>query len=82
VSKTCRFSAGLTYVTALVLGLLSLSALAQDQSAAGSPEDRKVGFREAEGFGGLATPRGQLAEDDILRDPVFRFPGIDKFFQP
>lgn len=82
MTETRRLSAGLTNVVAIVLGLLSLSALAQDQSATGSPEDRKVGFREAEGLGGLATPRSQLAEDDVLRDPLFRFPSIDKTFGP
>ncbi len=82
MTETGRFSARPTSVVAIVLGLLNTSALAQDQLATVSPEDRRVGFREAAGFGGLATPRGQLDEDDILRDPVFRFPSIDKAFEP
>ena len=44
MTESRRLNVGLTCVTAIALGLSTLSALAQEQSSTGSPADRKVGY--------------------------------------
>ena len=55
---------------------------AQDDTS-GADDNRRIGVHTADsGFSGPASTQSQLEEDDILRDPVFRFPAADEFFGP
>ena len=49
-------------------------------AAAATP--RKIGYRTSDlGFSGPASVPSQLDEDDILKDPVYRYPKIDAAFE-
>lgn len=76
----------------VVLGILivPMSVAAQDADSAPGSGDatatdvpRRIGYRTSDaGFSGPASVQSQLDEDDILKDPVFRFPKIDEAFEP
>ena len=71
----------------LILPLTGIVSLghADEASDNGSPyvEKYKVGYAETKpAFGGPTSPQGQLEEADRIKDPAFRFPAIDAFFQP
>jgi len=68
--------------------LLCASVVAENGDAK-SPQDassdvpRQVGYRTSDaGFSGPSSVQSQLDEDDILKNPVLRFPNIDRSFQP
>ncbi len=42
----------------------------------------RVGYQGKPIFGGPNSPEGQLEDDDRLREPAFRFPGIYNAFEP
>jgi porin len=44
--------------------------------------DQKSGYTDDEDFGGPGSVEGQLEEDDRVKDPVFRFPAIDRMLEP
>lgn len=66
--------------------LCSTSALSQESDPAEASDDgasRKVGYHTSDrGFSGPTSVQSQIDEDDVLKDPVFRFPGIDESLKP
>lgn len=68
----------------LAPALLLLSTLADAQETASADDPgvpHKVGYKTSDkGFSGPTSVQSQLDEDDILKDPVFRFPQIDDAF--
>lgn len=57
---------------------LAISSHAEDSQRKGT----KSGYEHEPGFAGPGSSAAQLAEDDEVKDPVFRFPGIDSSLQP
>jgi porin len=58
---------------------------AEEQSGVEESESvpHKSGYRAKDsGFNGPSSVRAQLEEDDVLKDPVFRFPRIDQALKP
>jgi len=44
---------------------------------------RHIGYRNRSlGFGGPNTPQQQLDDDDVIREPIYRFARADEFFKP
>ncbi len=72
-------------LTATVLFAIPLALPAQDVDSEAVKETevaRKAGYHTSDGgFSGPASVPSQLDQDDILKDPVYRFPGIDAAFE-
>ena len=44
---------------------------------------RRIGYRTGDlGFSGPSSVQSQIDDDDIVRDPIYRFPRADQFFEP
>ena len=70
-----------THKSLIILALLaaSTSVLAQDEVG----DEYKSGLAtERPIFGGPTSPEGQIERNDRVKDPAFRFPGIDQGLQP
>lgn len=83
-----RFSSLIWLLLPLSSALTTLSTLAQEQGE--QMEERTVNSgqykaglaTERPRFGGPTSPEGQIEEADRVKEPAFRFPAIDGFFQP
>jgi porin len=81
----------LTRLKLAVIGLLTLPLVlpAQEIDPPSDPDEveetgvpRKAGYHTSDGgFSGPPSVPSQLDEDDILKDPVYRFPGMDAAFE-
>ncbi|MDJ0835477.1 MAG: carbohydrate porin [Acidobacteriota bacterium] len=45
-------------------------------------KQHKAGYTDKPNFGGPNTPEAQIQEDDEVKQPTFRFPGVDRSLEP
>jgi len=79
-------------LAAIITLLIAIPALSQEGGTTGSAESEDVemvdiphhiGYRNRSlGFGGPNTPQQQLDDDDVVREPIYRFARADEFFKP
>jgi len=82
---------GVSLATIIIL-LIAIPALSQEGDTTDSAESEDVemvdiphhiGYRNRSlGFGGPNTPQQQLDDDDVIREPIYRFARADEFFKP
>ena len=66
---------------ALLVLVLARPVPAQDSAADQGPKT-KSGYEDVPQFGGPSSTGAQLEENDEVREPLLRFPGIDKALKP
>jgi hypothetical protein len=67
----------------IIISLIAIPVLSQEEDTSGSAESEdvemiaiphRVGYRNRGlGFGGPNTPQQQLDDDDVIREPIYRF---------
>lgn len=80
------------HLVAVSFLLIAMPVASQENNGAGSTESEEVemvgiphyiGYRNRGlGFGGPNTPQQQLDDDDVIREPIYRFARADEFFKP
>jgi porin len=81
VATLKRNTALLLTAAALLVLVLARPVPAQDAAADQSPKT-KSGYEDVPQFGGPSSTGAQLEENDEVREPLLRFPGIDKALKP
>ncbi len=76
----------------IIISLIAIPVLSQEEDTNSSAESEdvemiaiphRVGYRNRGlGFGGPNTPQQQLDDDDVIREPIYRFARADEFFKP
>jgi len=71
----------------LITLLFALPSVSQENDSSGKTGEaytsRKIGYHTSDqGFSGPSSVQSQLDEDDVIRDPLYRFAGADEFFKP
>lgn len=66
----------------LVSGPALMAAEEKEQAPDKEEPDHRAGYDDSPRLGGPASTQGQLERDDRVKEPVFRFPKIDKSLEP
>ena len=74
--------ASFTRLASLVLTVVLAASSAGAETSAKQRAGQKSGYGDDEDFGGPASVEGQLEEDDRVKQPVLRFPAVDRILQP